>query len=53
MWVRRRGEEPWDDCTDLFHFDLPWNPGRIEQRNGRIDRKLQPAAEVCCRYFKL
>ena len=31
-------------CTDLFHFDLPWNPGRIEQRNGRIDRKLQPAA---------
>ena len=29
-------------CTDLFHFDLPWNPGRIEQRNGRIDRKLQP-----------
>ena len=19
-------------CTDLFHFDLPWNPGRIEQR---------------------
>ena len=26
-------------CTDLFHFDLPWNPGRIEQRNGRIDRK--------------
>lgn len=27
-------------CSDLFHFDLPWNPGRIEQRNGRIDRKL-------------
>ena len=22
-------------CSDLFHFDLPWNPGRIEQRNGR------------------
>ena len=40
-------------CTDLFHFDLPWNPGRIEQRNGRIDRKLQPAGEVRCRYFKL
>ena len=40
-------------CTDLFHFDLPWNPGRIEQRNGRIDRKLQPAPEVHCRYFKL
>ncbi|NCC33705.1 MAG: helicase, partial [Chloroflexia bacterium] len=32
-------------CADLFHFDLPWNPGRIEQRNGRIDRKLQPKPE--------
>jgi hypothetical protein len=40
-------------CTDLFHFDLPWNPGRIEQRNGRIDRKLQPASEVRCHYFVL
>jgi SNF2 family DNA or RNA helicase len=40
-------------CSDLFHFDLPWNPGRIERRNGRIDRKLQPAAEVNCHYFVL
>ena len=40
-------------CMDLFHFDLPWNPGRIEQRNGRIDRKLQPAKEVQCYYFVL
>ena len=40
-------------CTDLFHFDLPWNPGRIEQRNGRIDRKLQPDPEVRCHYFVL
>ena len=40
-------------CTDLFHFDLPWNPGRIEQRNGRIDRKLQPAPKVRCHYFML
>lgn len=40
-------------CADLFHFDLPWNPGRIEQRNGRIDRKLQPANEVRCHYFVL
>jgi superfamily II DNA or RNA helicase len=40
-------------CADLFHFDLPWNPGRIEQRNGRIDRKLQPAREVRCHYFVL
>ena len=40
-------------CTDLFHFDLPWNPGRIEQRNGRIDRKLQRADVVRCHYFVL
>ena len=40
-------------CADLFHFDLPWNPGRIEQRNGRIDRKLQPADVVRCHYFVL
>ena len=38
-------------CRDLFHFDLPWNPSRLDQRNGRIDRKLQPADEVFCRYF--
>ena len=38
-------------CFDLFHFDLPWNPSRLDQRNGRIDRKLQPAEEVFCRYF--
>jgi len=38
-------------CHDLIHVDLPWNPSRLEQRNGRIDRKLQPASEVFCRYF--
>ena len=38
-------------CWNLFHFDLPWNPSRLEQRNGRIDRKLQPAATVFCHYF--
>jgi SNF2 family DNA or RNA helicase len=38
-------------CHDLIHVDLPWNPSRLEQRNGRVDRKLQPAPEVFCRYF--
>jgi hypothetical protein len=38
-------------CADLFHFDLPWNPSRMEQRNGRIDRKLQRADVVRCHYF--
>jgi len=38
-------------CSDLFHYDIPWNPGRLEQRNGRIDRTLQPDPEVRCHYF--
>lgn len=38
-------------CWNLFHFDVPWNPSRMEQRNGRIDRKLQPNKEVFCHYF--
>ena len=39
-------------CADLVHFDLPWNPARLEQRNGRIDRKLQPSPRIYCRYFR-
>jgi len=38
-------------CADLIHYDIPWNPGRLEQRNGRIDRTLQPSPEVRCMYF--
>ncbi|HUY32617.1 MAG TPA: DISARM system SNF2-like helicase DrmD [Pirellulales bacterium] len=38
-------------CWNLFHFDVPWNPSRMEQRNGRIDRKLQPNDKVYCHYF--
>lgn len=38
-------------CYDLMHVDLPWNPSRLEQRNGRIDRKLQPSKIVNCSYF--
>jgi hypothetical protein len=38
-------------CADLFHFDLPWNPARLEQRCGRIDRLMQRAKEVRCWSF--
>ncbi|MEW5983127.1 MAG: DISARM system SNF2-like helicase DrmD [Acidobacteriota bacterium] len=47
----REGVNLQNHCADLFHFDVPWNPSRLEQRNGRIDRKLQPAKEVRCHYF--
>lgn len=38
-------------CHNLFHLDVPWNPSRMEQRNGRIDRKLQEQPIVYCHYF--
>ena len=35
-------------CHDLLHFDVPYNPSRMEQRNGRIDRHGQkhPTADI-------
>lgn len=26
------------ECGALINYDLPWNPMRVEQRTGRIDR---------------
>jgi len=28
-------------CRRIYHFELPWNPNRLEQRNGRVDRHGQ------------
>jgi hypothetical protein len=47
----REGVNLQGHCADLFHMDVPWNPARMEQRNGRIDRTLQPSPEVRCHYF--
>lgn len=29
-------------CNQIIHYELPWNPNRLEQRNGRVDRYGQP-----------
>ncbi len=33
-------------CDRLVNYDIPWNPMRVEQRIGRIDRFGQPSAKV-------
>ena len=36
----------------VLHYDLPWNPNRLEQREGRVDRYGQNAPVVkAIRYF--
>lgn len=36
-------------CSCLVHYELPWNPNRLEQRNGRVDRYGQPKQQVVIR----
>ena len=33
-------------CDCIVNYDLPWNPMRVEQRIGRIDRKGQKSESV-------
>jgi hypothetical protein len=35
-----------DKFTAVLHYDLPWNPNRLEQREGRVDRYGQTAKKV-------
>jgi ERCC4-related helicase len=38
-------------CHRLLHWEIPWNPNRLEQRNGRVDRHGQPAPTVDVLHF--
>ncbi len=35
-----------EQFSAVLHYDLPWNPNRLEQREGRIDRFGQPKEQV-------
>ncbi|QTX31823.1 DEAD/DEAH box helicase [Aminithiophilus ramosus] len=38
----------------VLHYDLPWNPNRLEQREGRVDRfgQTRPEISTCLLYGK-
>lgn len=38
-------------CARLIHYEIPWNPSRLEQRNGRVDRHGQREKEVRVHHF--
>lgn len=38
-------------CHRVIHYEIPFSPTRLEQRNGRIDRHGQPAPEVLVYHF--
>ncbi len=38
-------------CSRLIHYEIPWNPNRLEQRNGRVDRHGQRAKQVLIHHF--
>ena len=40
-------------CRVVVNYDLPWNPMRVEQRIGRIDRVGQTAKRLTIVHFKV
>jgi superfamily II DNA or RNA helicase len=38
-------------CSEMVHLEVPWNPNRMEQRNGRIDRHGQRRPKVFIHHF--
>jgi len=40
-------------CNVIFNYDLPWNPMRVEQRIGRLDRYGQPHEKILIYNFSM
>lgn len=40
-------------CWHVLHYDLEWNPARLEQREGRVDRQGREATGPVNVYFLL
>ena len=38
-------------CHRVLHYEIPWNPNRLEQRNGRVDRHRQSEPKVFVHHF--
>ena len=38
-------------CSKLIHYEIPWNPSKMLQRNGRLDRHGQKSLEVKIFHF--
>jgi ERCC4-related helicase len=44
------GQNLQETARYLLHYDIPWNPSRLEQRNGRIDRHGQARDVFICHF---
>src|SRR5262249_33102161 len=40
-----------ESCRWVVHYDIPWSPSRIQQRNGRVSRYGQ-VRDVSVHYFR-
>jgi superfamily II DNA or RNA helicase len=40
-----------ESCRWVIHYDIPWSPSRIQQRNGRVSRHGQ-VRDVSVHYFR-
>lgn len=40
-----------NECRYILHFDIPWSPSKLQQRNGRVSRHGQ-VREVYIHYFR-